>query len=131
MRLRIGILVLFVMLVSSAATAEELFDGSRTLLCASIEAIDCTSGEACASGRPEAIGAPQFLKIDFAKKEIIGPKQTTTVLHTMETEEQTLLQGTELNMGWVFALDRATGKFTATLTDQSGAFVIFGACTPL
>ncbi|HBI15154.1 MAG TPA: hypothetical protein DDY20_06515 [Desulfobulbaceae bacterium] len=125
------LMLLIFLLMASAATGEEIFDGSKTLLCASIEAIDCASGEACASGRPEAIGAPQFLRIDFANKEIIGPKQTTRVLHTLETEDQTLLQGTELNMGWVFALDRATGKFTATLTDQSGAFVIFGACTPL
>ncbi len=131
MGIRIGMLLLVFSFVAMTATAEELFDGTKTLLCASIEAIDCMSGEACISGLPETIGAPQFLKIDFGKNEIIGPKRTTTVLHTMNTGEQTLLQGTELNMGWVFALDRATGKFTATLTDQSGAFVIFGACAPL
>jgi hypothetical protein len=34
-------------------------------------------------------------------------------------------------MGWTFALNKTTGKFTTTLTDEEGAFVIFGACTPL
>lgn len=131
MRLTQGILMLFFLLVSSAAIAEEVFDGTRTLLCASVEAIDCVSGEPCVSGRPETIGAPQFLKIDFAGQKIIGPKRTTPVLSMEKTEEQFLLQGIELNMGWVFALNRTSGKFSSTLANGEGAFVIFGACTPL
>jgi hypothetical protein len=124
-------LILCLLLATSAATAEEIFDGTGTLLCASVEAINCESGETCVSGRPEAIGAPQFLKIDFVGQKIIGSKRTTPVLHMEKTEEQFLLQGIELDMGWVFALDRTTGKFSATLTDGEGAFVIFGACTQL
>lgn len=131
MRLRQCMVILCLLLATSAAAAEEIFDGTRTLLCASVEAIDCVSGETCVSGRPEAIGAPQFLRIDFAGQKIIGPKRTTPVLHMEKTEEQFLLQGIELEMGWVFALNRTTGKFSATLTDGEGAFVIFGACTQL
>ena len=130
MRLKLSIIMLIFLLMSSAATAEEAFDGSKTLFCASVEAMDCTSGEPCVRDLPEAIGAPQFMKIDFAGQKIIGPKQTTPVLKMEKTEEQFLLQGVELNMGWVFALNRLTGKFSATLTDSGGAFVIFGACTP-
>lgn len=131
MRLSLCIVGLMIMLVSSTAAAQDTFDGSKTLLCASIEAFDCVSGEACLNDLPEVIGAPQFLKIDFAGQKIIGPKRTTPVLHQEKSEEQILLQGKELDMGWVMALDRLTGKFSATLTNRKGVFVIFGACTQL
>lgn len=131
MRLRQGALMLILLLVASSAAAEGIFDGTKTLLCASVEAMDCVSGESCVSGLPDDIGAPQFLKIDFAGKKIIGPKRTTPVLSTEKTDGQILLQGIELNMGWTFALNKTTGKFTTTLADNEGVFVIFGACTPL
>jgi hypothetical protein len=131
MRLKLSIIMLIFLLASSATAAEEAFDGTKTLLCASIEALDCQSGEPCLRDLPEAIGAPQFMKVDFARQEIAGTKRTTPVLKMEKTEKQILLQGIELSMGWVFALDRFTGKFSATLTDGGGAFVIFGACTPL
>jgi hypothetical protein len=130
MRLILCMMALFLLLASPVTAAEENFDGSKTLLCASVEALDCVPGEECVKGLPDVLGAPQFLKIDFAGQEIVGPKRTTPVLHMEKSEEQILLQGVELKMGWIFALDRITGKFSATLTDRGGAFVIFGACTP-
>ena len=56
------------------------FEGTKPLPCASVEAIDCNPGEKCESGIPEMIDAPQFLRIDFAKKEIIGPLRTAKSL---------------------------------------------------
>jgi hypothetical protein len=115
--------------VPFAAGAEELFDGTKPLFCASIEANGCASGEPCEKDLPETMGAPQFMKIDFAKKEITGPRRSTPILHMEKSEEQILLQGIELGMGWVLALDRMTGKFSATLADHVSGFVIFGVCT--
>ena len=131
MRLRLGVLMLSLLFAASPAAAEGIFDGTKTLLCASVEAMDCVSGASCVKGLPDEIGAPQFLKLDFAGKKIIGPKRTTTVVSMEKTDGQILLQGIEINMGWTFALNKTTGKFTTTLTDEEGAFVIFGACTPL
>jgi len=48
-----------------------------------------------------------------------------------KTDAQLLLQGTELGLGWTIALDQASGKISVTLVDREGAFVLFGACTPL
>ena len=127
MRLYPCIMGLIFLLVSSTAVAEETFDGTKTLLCASIEALDCVPGEPCVRDLPEVIGAPQFMKVDFAGQKIIGEKRTTPVLHQEKSDAQILLQGIE--MGWVFVLDRMTGKFTASLTNKGGTFVIFGACT--
>jgi hypothetical protein len=121
----------FLLTVPFIAVAEDAFDGTKTLLCATVEAHDCTPGEQCDKGLPDDIGAPQFMRIDFGKKEIIGPKRTTQIRHIEKNEEQLTLQGLELGMGWTLALDRVTGKMTVTLAGRESAFVIFGACTSI
>ena len=129
MRIIVCMITAFLLTAPLTAVAGDAFDGTNALLCASIEAIDCTSGEDCEKGLPDVIGAPQFLRIDFAKKEIVGPKRTTPILLMDKSDEQITLQGFEVGMGWVLALDRLTGKMTTTLAGREGAFVIFGACT--
>jgi len=107
------------------------FDGSKTLICAPVQAIACHAGEACETGMPDEVGAPSFLRIDFAKKAIVGPKRITPI-RTMELDEkQILLQGTELGVGWSLALNIADGKMVGTMSNRDGAFVLFGSCTPL
>jgi hypothetical protein len=113
------------------AWAAEDFDGTKTLLCASVEAIGCKPGEACEKGLPESIGAPQFMRIDFGKKVIVGPMRTAEIKLIEKNDEQITLQGYELDMGWTLALDRETGKMTVTFAGLESAFVIFGACAAL
>lgn len=117
-------------LLSAPAVASD-FDGSKLLICATVEAMDCASGEDCTKGRPDDIGAPAFLRIDFAKKSIGGPKRSTQILFIEKSEGQILLQGTELGHAWTLALDQMNGKMAVTLVDREGAFVLFGSCTPL
>jgi hypothetical protein len=107
------------------------FDGSKLLICAPVEAMDCAPGEACTKGRPGDIGAPSFLRIDFAQKVIVGPKRTTPIVFMDKSDNQILLQGTELGYGWTLALDQESGTITVTLVNREEAFVLFGSCTPL
>ena len=107
------------------------FDGSRQLICATVEARDCILGEACFGGSSYEVGAPAFLQIDFEQKSIAGPKQTTPILLMEKSDGQLLLQGTELGYGWSFALDQASGRFSASLANIEGVFVLFGSCKAL
>jgi hypothetical protein len=107
------------------------FDGSKLLICASVEAMDCAPGEACTKGRPHDIGAPSFLRIDFTQKMIIGPKRTTPIVFLDKSDEQILLQGTELGYAWTLALDQENGTMTMTMVNHEEVFVLFGSCTPL
>ena len=126
-----GIIVVVGVLCLSAATAAAAsdFDGSRILICAPVQAFDCASGEDCAKGLPEDVGAPAFMRIDVPNKAVIGPKRTSPILLVDKSEDQLLLHGLELGYGWVIAVDQETGKMTATLANREGVFVLFGACT--
>ena len=107
------------------------FDGSKKLLCATTDAMDCVAGQECIKGRPGDIGAPKFLSIDFARKAVEGPKRATAIAFMEKGEEQIVLQGNELGFGWTIALDQESGDMIVTLVNAHGAFVLFGSCTTL
>lgn len=119
-----------VWVLGSTAIAGD-FDGSRQLICAPVEAMECHPGDGCEAGTPDDVGAPAFMRVDFAKKVIIGPKRTSPIRSMDKEEKQILLQGTELGLAWSMALNSADGKMVLTLSNRDGAFVLFGSCTPL
>ena len=129
MKIIVGALVLLLCALTVPVLAQEAIDGTKPLICASLQAVSCAPGEECERGLPESIGAPQFLRIDLAKKEIIGPKRTAQILFLEKSDEQITMQGFELGMGWTLAIDRATGKAIITFANREEGIVIFGACT--
>jgi hypothetical protein len=129
LKIIVGALVLLLCALTVPVLAQEAIDGTKPLICASLQAVSCAPGEECERGLPESIGAPQFLRIDFAKKEIIGPKRLAQILFLEKSDEQITMQGFELGMGWTLAIDRATGKAIITFANREEGIVIFGACT--
>ena len=107
------------------------FDGSKPLLCATQSALDCSRGDDCAAGLPEEIGAPAFMRIDLAKKAVIGPNTTSDILLQDKSGKQLLLQGREAGFGWTIVVNQESGELTVTLTNRNGAYVLYGACTVL
>jgi hypothetical protein len=122
---------MLVLPLGAAAAAD--FDGSKQLICAPVTAIDCGPADPCSSGRPADIGAPAFMRIDFAQKTITGPKRTTTITSMEKSTDagQLLLQGHELGYAWTLALDTGDGSMGVTLVNRDGVFVLFGSCMPL
>ena len=130
MRTMVGLILFGIFVIATPVFASnDDFDGTKPLLCASIEALDCDPGEDCVRGIPEVMGAPQFVRIDFAKKEITGPKRTTAIRMIEKDDDQIVLQGYEIGLGWTLAIDRATGNMRATFAGGTAAFIVFGACT--
>ena len=126
----IASLILFVLLVAvSPAFAGDVFDGTKPLLCASIEAVDCDPGEPCERGIPDIMGAPQFMRIDFAKNEIAGPLRTSKIRSVEKDDDQLILQGSEIGLGWTLAIDRVSGNARITFSGWNSSFIIFAACT--
>ena len=123
-------LAVLAMAFGAAAVAGD-FDGSKPLICAPVEALDCISGEGCEKGIPDDVGAPAFMRIDFDRKIIVGPKRSSPIAAMEKEQQQILLQGTELGMAWSMALNTESGKMVTTFSSRDGAYVLFGSCTPL
>lgn len=134
MKILLSLILCGLLEIASPAFAADVIDGTKPLLCASIEALDCDPGMGCDRGIPEIMGAPQFLNINFAKNEIAGPFRSNKIRFMEKSEDQIVLQGYEIDlggMGWTLALDRFTGNMKITLASWDATFIVFGACTPL
>jgi len=105
------------------------FDGKTPLICASIDAHSCDPGEICDRSLPADIGLPQFMRIDFAKKTIEGPSRSTPIVSFDKSQDQLLMQGTELGFAWTLVIDTATGEMTSSVVNRDHAYIMFGACT--
>ncbi|VWC69386.1 hypothetical protein BLA18110_01874 [Burkholderia lata] len=126
-KLRFAALAALSMLVCAGASASD-FDGSKPLLCATIDAHACDPGLPCARALPADLGAPRFLTIDFAKKTIAGPARSSPIQFMEKAPTQIAMQGTELGYAWTLVLDTRDGTMTATLVNRDDAVVVFGNC---
>ena len=116
------------------AAAASDFDGSKTLLCAPGEAVECMPRGDCQQRSPDEVGIPRFITVDFRGKRLSGNtangEQHTPIQNVRSVDGKQILQGAEGGRGWSLVIDEQTGDMSAAVADQSAGFLLFGACTP-
>jgi hypothetical protein len=120
-----------ILLVSGSLSMAGDFDGSKTLICAPVVAMNCVVDQGCTRGTPDEVGAPAFMRIDFEKKLVVGPKKVTPILIMDKNDQQVLLQGNELGFGWTIVVEANDGRLISSIINHNSAFLLYGACTPL
>lgn len=120
-------------LLVAKQTAAQPFDGSKALLCAAMEAIQCLAGGDCATGSAEAINFPEFFRVDFGKKVVTstrsdGTSRTTPIEAISRSDTGTLMRGAQAEFGWSMVISKE-GKMTLTVSGDRQGFIVFGACT--
>ena len=120
--------------VMAAATAHAGdFDGSRGLICAPQDVVECDVSADCARRSVSEADVPPFFRVDFKKKQLAamrGAQRTSPIENTKLLEGATILQGAEFGRAWSIVIDQLTGSFTASIADAFGALAILGACAP-
>jgi hypothetical protein len=110
------------------------FDGSKTLLCAPGEAVDCLPRGDCQQTTPDQLQIPRFITVDFRAKRLSGRTADgelhTAIQNVRSVDGKQILQGAENGRGWSIVIDEQTGDLSAAIADQSAGFLLFGACTP-
>ena len=118
------------------------FDGSKPLLCATIEVIECVPVEGCDRVTPEAANLPRFLIINFKDKKIVAPRgsetgRTTAIERLEHIDGKLIIEGAEDGvegirdgLGWSMAINEESGDMVLTASGDRVGFVVFGACTP-
>jgi hypothetical protein len=117
------------------------FDGSKDLLCAVMDLVECLPGGKCQQVTAEEVGIPNFLRIDFQKKKLSatfadGIKKRSTINNLEKIDGKVILQGAEDGiegvrdgLGWSLSIAEENGKMVLTASGDAVAFVMFGACT--
>jgi hypothetical protein len=121
--------------VPLAATAQD-FDGSKPLLCSTIETYDCEPGGNCLKGLAQDIDAPQFFFIDFEKGmartvRASGEERTAEIATRLSDSGELILQGSQLGRAWSVTIGQDDGTMVLAVAGDGIAFVVFGACTPM
>ncbi len=136
---KLALIVLFVCTGSVVAFAGD-FDGSRPLLCATVDLMECLPGGNCLRVTHDSINAPKFIKINFKDKSINVPgadaKRPTTKIERMEhVDGKLILQGAEESvegvrdgLGWSLSISEDSGDMVLTGSGDQVGFVVFGNC---
>lgn len=121
--------VAFACLAATTTAPADDFDGSKPLICATVEARDCVLQAECFSGEARQVGAPAFFRLDFEKKMIHGKDRSSPISSFEESPAAILLQGAEIGYGLSVGIDKQSGAFSASITNFEGSFLLFGNCT--
>ena len=136
----LGIMVTIICMFSVPAAAGN-FDGSKDLLCAVMDIIECVPGGKCQEATAEEVGIPNFLRINFNEKKLSatfadGSQKISPIVNLEKIDGKVILQGAEDGiegvrdgLGWSLAIDENNGKMVLTASGDAVAFVMFGACT--
>ena len=136
----LGILVTIICQFGIPAAAGD-FDGSKELLCAVMDIIECVPGGKCMEVTAEEVGIPNFLRTNFEKKKLSatfadGSKKISPIVNSEKIDGKLILQGAEDGiegvrdgLGWSLAIDEDNGKMVLTASGEAVGFVMFGACT--
>jgi hypothetical protein len=130
---RLGLVIVLCSATAGPAAASD-FDGSRKLLCAPSDVMECGAGGDCQRVTLEAMNIPRFIHVDFKKKRLSGEtetgEETTAVQNVQKVDGRTILQGAERGRGWSLVIDQETGHMSGAIAGDDIGFVLLGACTP-
>ena len=123
------------------ATAAQDFDGSKSLICALAHVMQCEDGsDSCERLRPNEVGAPDFLNLDFQAKTITTSNSAaTSAMENVELiDDRLYVQGAEDGLeseldgfGWTMAITQDGGQLVLSGAGEGMGFVFFGACMAL
>lgn len=128
---RITPLALLLLALPGTALAAGV-DGSKPMLCAVTETLECSYGGDCVRGSAEDINIPPFVVVDPKAKRLseYRGERKSPVQTVFEKDGQVVLQGYE-NRAWSATVSKENGKLSVTATGPEAGFVLFGVCTDL
>lgn len=137
----LGLIAFIIHLFSLTVLAED-FDGSRSLLCATMDVVECLPGGNCQRVTHDSIDVPKFVIINFKDNNLSIPgapknRPPSKIERTESVDGKLILQGAEDGiegvrdgLGWTIAISEQTGDMVFSASGEQVAFVVFGACTP-
>ena len=126
---RIQLLAAALCIAAPAIAAD--FDGSKPLICSSIEAHDCELGTTCQRAIAEDLNVPQFIRLDFGAKTMSARGRSSNMQSYQRSGGMLIVQGFENSRAFSITISEQSGKLVGAIAADEEGFMIFGACTPL
>ena len=118
---------------AKVAKVANSFDGKTNLICSVTDVVACAETGRCIQGQARAFDLPQFIGIDFAKKQVHSTKESgsaaiSAIKNQEITRNQLILQGIENGHGWTVAIDNKHGNMTTSAVGEDANYIMLGAC---
>ena len=118
------------------------FDGSEPLICSFGQVLECDAGKGkCYAVSHESVDAPDFIKLDFRKKQIIsinaGEQGSPDAFdNVQDLDDYLIVQGVQGGsrddtLAWSASISHETGQIVVTGAGEIAGFVVFGACAAM
>ena len=133
-------LLVFVAGMFGATVVLADFDGSEPLMCSFGQVIECDAGSECRAVTHDSVDAPDFIKLDFRKKQMVattaGEDSPPDNINVIDLSNELVVQGVQGTydgnaLGWSMAISHKTGRMVITGAGEDAGFVVFGACSPM
>ncbi len=136
------IFVLIASFFGVAAIAAD-FDGSKALMCSFAQIIECDAGDECFPVTNDSVDAPDFVKFNFKKKQVIAisagvenaPADLGNVVdlanYLVVQGVQGGAEGTANSLAWSATISHESGAIVVAAAGENAGFVVFGACTTI
>ena len=143
MRVFARMIFVFVAILFGATAIAADFDGTETLMCSFAQITECDAGEECLSVTNESVDAPDFVKLDFKKKQVVAtsagvdsaPDDMDNVInlanYIVVQGVQGGAEGTANSFAWSATIDHQSGQITLAAAGEKAVFAVFGACTTI
>jgi hypothetical protein len=129
-------LVAALLAASGQAMAAD-FDGSKPLICALVETVDCSQDGSCSNGSSPELDLPIFIEVDVGagmikgRRHDGGPDLSAPISNATQQATTLTLHGAQNERAWNVVISKTDGKMTATVADVEFGFLLFGTCTPM
>jgi len=134
MRAHCTFVILTMLLASTTLPADDLV-GADKVLCTAVQATRCSVDEDCWTGPPWSWNIPQFIEVDFKKKQLStteasGENRVTPIKNLERNAGIVYLQGVEGGRAFSFVIEESTGALSVAVATKLGTTSVLGACTP-
>jgi hypothetical protein len=105
------------------------FDGTKPFICSVIDTNDCDLGTPCIHGIAEDVNLPQFVKVDFAGRQLSARGRTAPIQNATRSNGMMVIQGTQDRRSFTITVAEDSGALVGAIAGDGEGFVLFGACT--
>ncbi len=120
------------------------FDGSKALMCSFAQIIECDAGDECFPVTNDSVDAPDFVKFNFKKKQVIAisagvENAPADLVNVVDLANYLVVQGvqgggaegTANSLAWSATISHESGAMVVAAAGENAGFVVFGACTTI
>lgn len=116
------------------------FDGSKPLLCDTVDGLEYHRNGIQKPFNPQSVGLPTAFVIDFKEKWIRPTsdsvvRKQTKIKHMEQVEDKLVLQGADEGIegvddgvGWTMSIMHESGRFAITASGADVGYIVFGTC---